>query len=427
VSHSGIHRILIVNAHSQANAGDHAIALGQLQLLAKLVPGAFLTITSRTPNMDRPLLAGLGVRVIAPVFNSPSGSTGRCLPWVKTALSLIFPAPALTFLYRLIQADLVMACGGGYFYSTRRIPGLTFWQNYLQIRLAVLLKKEIVFFPQSYGPLGNPLSRRLVANLLAAERVRTVFAREQISLSVLGDLLPTAAQKSKLRFCPDMAFYFSPGTEPPALEPDLSSLAHPRVALALRDWDFPEQKEKSARKQKKDDYLEGVLAACRDLHRRRGASIVVFSQAQGPSQAEDDRRITGHVHSRLGEFVPPSQLRLFKSPEGAAPNAFMGLLAQADLLVTSRMHAAIFAFSAGTPAVVIGYQHKSLGILQMLGLESSSLPIEEIGKEALLSRCEDILQHREEWQKRIAVAVGGIRDTIEEKFQAVFAELNVRT
>lgn len=35
-------RILIVKVHSQANAGDQAIVLGQIQLLKKIVPAARL-------------------------------------------------------------------------------------------------------------------------------------------------------------------------------------------------------------------------------------------------------------------------------------------------------------------------------------------------------------------------------------------------
>lgn len=413
-------RILIVNAHSQTNVGDYAIVLGQLRLLEKIAPAARLTITSRTPSLDRSFLAGQGVRVIAPIFNTPSGSAGKWLPWAKTLLSLVLPLPALVFLRRLSQADLVMACGGGYFYSSRRIPGFTFWQNYLHIRLAVMLKKQIIFFPQSYGPLANPLSRRLLARLIASDRVRAVFAREEISLSVIRGILADNGGESKVRFCPDMAFYGSPEPEPFHLGPDLSGLPRPRVALALRDWDFPEQKGKYAKQQKKQAYLDGILAACRDLHREHNASFFIFNQSQGPSSAEDDRRISGIVHDRLREIIPHSHLIFVQTPVGASPLTFIQLLRQADMLITSRMHAAILAFMAAVPAVVIGYQHKSLGILQALGLGSLSLPIEEVGKETLLTRCEDVWQNREEWKKVIAAAVCGTRETIEVQFQEIF-------
>jgi colanic acid/amylovoran biosynthesis protein len=414
--------ILIVNAHSQANAGDYAIVLGQLQLLEKIVPAARLTITSRTPRLDRPLLASRGVKVIAPVFNAPAGCSGKWLPLVKTLLSIVLPLQALVFLRHLHQSDLVMACGGGYFYSTRRFPGFTFWQNYLHIRLAVLFKKKIIFSPQSYGPLANPLSRRLFAWLIACECVRTVFAREGISLALLLDIFPAGADNNKLQSCPDMAFTISPGLEQFAPLADLSGLPCPRLALALRDWDFPGQKTRQARQLKRETYLQAVIATCQALYLKYGSSFFIFSQAQGPSFAEDDRRISRVVYNRLGAVIPCTHLRLVETPVGISPAGIIQLLRQADMLITSRMHAAILAFMTAVPSVVIGYQHKSLGILQTLGLESCFLAIEETAQETLWPRCDDVWQNRQELKKRIAASVRGNREMIETKFRMFFEE-----
>ena len=415
--------ILIVNAHSQANAGDQAIVLGQLQLLKKMFPAARLTVTSRTPRLDRPLLADLGVTVIAPIFSTPSGFPGKWKPWAKTLLSMVFPFQALIFLRHLRRADRVMPCGGGYFYSNRRLPGFTFWQNYLHIRLAVLFKKQVIFFPQSFGPLENQLSRRLIANLLESERVRAVFAREAISLSILQELLPDGAPKSKLQFCPDMAFYYSPALNTFVPPPGFSDLPHPRVALALRDWDFPAQKVRSTQQRKREDYIGGVLEACLELHQKYNASFFIFSQSQGPSLAEDDRRISGYVHERLRASIPPSHLCYFETPIGTTPGTFVHWLRQADMLITSRMHAAIFAFLAGIPAVVIGYQHKSLGILQSLGLGACTLPIDKLRGATLLRLCEEMLLNLGPWRERIARSVPDLRETIAAKFHDLFDKM----
>jgi len=405
-------RFLIINSHTQANAGDQAIVLGQIRLLKDMLPGARLTLTSRTAKLDRPWMAALGVTVVPPVFNAPVGGRRKWRGLGKTLFSLLFPWQALVFLHRLLRADLVLACGGGYFCSAGPLPGFTFWQNYLHIRLAVLFKKELVCFPQSYGPFANPSSRRLVSSLLASRYVRAVLAREEISLSILTDLFPAAAQKNKIRFCPDMAFYYSPGSEQHVPAMDLFDLPYPRLALALRDWDFPAQKTRSARKRKKEDYIEAVLATCRLLHQQTGASFFIFSQVQGPSKADDDRRITAHVYERLRQSIPSSHLRCFDTPIGVSPATLILLLRQVEMLVTSRMHAAIFAFLAGIPAVVIGYHHKSQGILDSLGLGSCALAIDEVREETLLAKCLSILHDREEWKAVITAAAVATRKTI---------------
>ncbi|MFH2107293.1 MAG: polysaccharide pyruvyl transferase family protein [Chrysiogenia bacterium] len=415
-----VSRILIVNAHSQANAGDQAIVLGQLQLLEKMFPAANVTITSRTPELDRPLLAARGVKVIAPIFNAPTGFSGKWRVLEKVVFSLLFPRQAWIFLCRLRQSDFVMACGGGYFYSTRHLPGLTFWQNYLHIRLAIFFKKKIIFSPQSYGPLENPLSRRLLAGLLASDLIRVVFAREETSLAVLREILPAGIDDHKLQFCPDMAFNFSSELEHFLPTIDLSNLPRPRLALALRDWDFPGQKTRQARRQKRETYLQGVIASCQSLHREYGASFFIYSQAQGPSLAEDDRLISGYVHDRLGACIPCTHLRLVETPVGVSPALIIDMLRQADMLISSRMHAAILAFMAGIPAVMIGYQHKSAGVLRSMGLEACSLPIEKTREETLFPLCATVLQNRGAWQEKIRRAVSEATAAIEEKFAGFF-------
>jgi colanic acid/amylovoran biosynthesis protein len=415
-----VSRILIVNTHSLANAGDQAIVLGQLRLLREVYPDARVTITSRTSGPDRPFWAARGVAVIAPLFRAPADSPGKWRPWGKALLSLLLPWRGLAFLLRLKQADLVLACGGGYFYSYRRFPGLTFWQNYLHLRLAVAFRKEVVLLPQSFGPLANPLSRHLLAGLLASARIRAVLVREEVSLAVLEKLLPADVAKGKVRFCPDMAFYHEPEAEPPAAAAELNHLPRPRLAVALRDWDFPGQKTHSGKSRQRGRYIEGVVAACRDLHRDHGASFCFFSQVRGPSAAEDDGPITRLVHERLSALVPAAHLHLADAPSVASPDLIIGLLRQADLLVTSRMHAAVLAFLAGIPAVVIGYQHKSLGILNAMGMGSLSLPIEELQAEPLSRLYAAVLQDREEWRRAIDRSVLEMRSVIATTFRSPF-------
>lgn len=415
-----VSQVLIVNSHSQANAGDQAIVRAQLQLLKAHFPHARLVITSRTPGSDRPLLAALGTKVIAPLFHSPAGAATAWSAWGRTLLSFLFPLPALVFLRSLMGSGLVCACGGGYFYSNRRLPGFTFWQNYLPLRLAVLFRKKTVFFPQSFGPLDNRCSRRLLAGLLASRHVQAVFARERISLSIVNGILEGSGSTNRARFCPDMAFYCRPEAEPLPAATDPARLPRPRVALALRDWGFPGQKTRAGRRRKREEYIESVLDACQRLHREHGASFYLFSQAQGPSRAEDDRRMCRRIHSRLQAFVPPSHLEVFPTPVGASPAELIDRLRQVDLLVASRMHAAIFAFLAGIPAVLIGYQHKGEGVLGELGLASWLLPIEAVQADALLAACRDILLDLDASRKRVALAVRGSREAIEANFREVF-------
>jgi colanic acid/amylovoran biosynthesis protein len=256
--------------------------------------------------------------------------------------------------------------------------------------------------------------------LLASDHVRGAFAREAISLAVLSNLLPEAADKNKLQFCPDMAFYLSFQNEPSFPAVDLGAMPRPCLVLALRDWGFPNRKTSAAKKLDRENYLQGVIATCLDLYKKYNASFLIFNQVQGPSLDEDDRLVSDYVHHDLRTAIPSTHLRSIEPVMGVSPSTIIHMLRQADMVVTSRMHSAIFSFLAGTPVVVIGYQHKSLGILQSLKLEDCLLPIEQTCKETLLPLCEKVLKNRDEWRERITRVIPGIRETIEAKFRMFF-------
>lgn len=405
-------RILIVNVHSQANSGDWAILLGQIRLVRKLSPDAEISITSRTPRKDRPRLAEMGIGVYAPVFNAAGFQPGNRINWLKSLFSVILPWQALRFVFQLKNSNLVLACGGGYFYSNRSFPGLIFWQNYLHLALAVAFKKPIVFFPQSFGPLASGLSRRLLAGLVESKRVRKVFAREAISLELLRGLSKSRQARDKITYCPDLAFYLDELSRPG----HISRRHNPLVILALRDWDFPGSENPAEKKRLHENYLDSVLQTCRRLHREKGASFTIYSQARGPGPDEDDRLFSSLIRLRLSREINSAALTEIDFPDGSMPENQISLLSQADLLLTSRMHAAVFSMLAGTPAAVIAYQHKSLGILQTLELEDCGLQIDKLSPEGLYRLCSDILQHGPAWKNRIENALSGIRSRIEQEF-----------
>ncbi len=405
-------RILIVNVHSQANSGDWAILLGQIRLIRRLNPDAEISITSRTSRKDRPLLAEMGIGVYAPVFNAAGFQPGNRINWLKSLLTVILPWQALRFLVQLKKCSLVLACGGGYFYSNRSFPGLIFWQNYLHLALAAVFNKPTVFFPQSFGPLASGLSRRLLAGLVESKLVRKVFAREAVSLELLRGLTKSREARDKISYCPDMAFYLDDLARPG----HISSRNKPLVVLALRDWDFPGSENPAEKKRLHENYLESVLLTCRRLHREKGASFAIYSQARGPGADEDDRLFSGLIRLRLSREIDSAALTEIDFPDGSMPENQISLLSRADLLLTSRMHAAVFSLLAGTPAAVIAYQHKSLGILRTLELEDCGIQIEKLSPEALYRLCSDILRHGPACRSRIEKALSGIRNRIEQEF-----------
>ncbi|HDL64387.1 MAG TPA: hypothetical protein ENH12_03255 [Proteobacteria bacterium] len=160
-------KILLLNTHSTLNLGDTGIVLAQIQILEKIFPDLKISLTSRTPRIDRAFYGPLGIKIYPPFIPAPGVFTGiraKCMGCLKNLVNL----PEKYRLLREIKdSDLIISNGGGYFYSYRKtIPGPTFIQYVLHIKLAIFLNKPVILFPQSFGPFSNSIAPGLLKRIL---------------------------------------------------------------------------------------------------------------------------------------------------------------------------------------------------------------------------------------------------------------------
>ncbi len=412
-------KIVVLNTHSVLNSGDAAIVLGQVGLLREIFGDPRIAITSRTPDQDRAFYREIGVDVLPPLFTTPSllGS-----PWAKLAgcaRGLASVQARRRLVAEIRGADLVIGSGGGYFFSTRRwLPGPAFAQVVLQVSLAERAGKPVVFAPQSFGPFANRFAARTVRKLLSHATVKAVLVREGSSLDLVQGLLRGTASPPAVSLCPDLAFLLEhdgPDGEPlPALPP-------PVLAVATRDWLFPGGRSGTERQAVRRAHLAELTRTCLEFHRRWGGSIRVFAQARGPGRIEDDRVISAELVALLRQAVPASHLALTEIAEAASPRRVLAALSSSDLVLASRLHAAILAMVAGKPAIALGYQPKGLGVMRTLGLERYCLPIEDLEAGRVLALVEELLADRDFVAQRVRPAVAAARSRIRAAMGAVLA------
>lgn len=411
-------KALILNTHSALNSGDLAIVLAQAKYLNERLPGIRLSLTSRTPGLDRTVYQPRGINVIPALIPAPSiFDTSR--QKFQQSLQNLLDIGAKTRLKReILNSDFVISSGGGYFYSSRRIgPGPMFLQNLSHVKLAYRLKKPVVFFPQSFGPIYNSLSVRMLSRLLNNEKALRVYAREKISKDFLERFLKV--DTAKIELCPDMAFYLS--------REDVSgddkiplNLPGPIVALTLRCWNFPEIESRIGKEKKSDDYLQCLEETCRRMYDRWQCSFCVFPQVRGPGKFEDDRDISQKFWSRLQQFIPEEKRKFLNPGQVVSPYWLLNLLAQTDLLIATRFHSAILSLIAGTPTIAITYQPKSLGMMRLLNLERFSIDINNMDVERVMHLAEEIFGGSTEVKKKIVQEIEMVRKLIVMKLEREF-------
>lgn len=397
-------RILIVNVHSACNLGDVGIMHATLAKLRAAAPAAHITVAANDPASWAACGADAVVPAVATWLGDPLLGKWRTILWRGPLWGLWMGLAALLFrlagwrwcvgdtAQRATQsayygADVVLSCGGGNFYAARPVsPAL--WAAMAAAAWALALGKPVVMLPQSIGPLVGRVQQVAMRLLLA--RVRRVWVREPNSLAVVQTLLGTAARVDLL---PDLALGLPP-VAPRPLPPG------PKLGICVMD-----RGAQRAGFAGQAAYERALVELGTALYRSHEVQVYLVAQVFGPSPDQDDRRVAARVHAQFAAAGIAAEV----VDDSSSPVHLQALYGALDLVVATRMHAAIFALTCGTPVIALGYQPKSCGLMAMIGLGEYCLPIEQAATGELAARATRILDNPAPIRGQIARALHTVR------------------
>ena len=228
----------------------------------------------------------------------------------------------------------------------------------------------LVLSPQTVGPFTTAPHRVAAGRLV--RRARRVFARDLESYGLVRAL----GGQDVAELTSDVAFTLPyepagthPGAPPTGRTPPGGTPADGRPARRLRVGVNVSGLLYNRGYTGRDEFrlradhpalVDGVLRA---LVARDDVDVHLVAHVLGGSRAaDDDRAVVERLHrAHPGTVLAPA----FRS----APEA-KAYLAGLDLLVGSRMHATIAAFSAGVPVVCWAYSPKFSGLFRSLGYDA---------------------------------------------------------
>jgi polysaccharide pyruvyl transferase WcaK-like protein len=142
---------------------------------------------------------------------------------------------------------------------------------------------------------------------------------------------------------------------------------------------------------------------------------VVVPQALGPDPSEDDRAICLEFCRQARAQVPDNQAIQYWEPDTGSLAQYLELLSRATVLVGTRLHSCLLALSVGVPVVSVGYQQKSQGTFDLLGLGRFNANMGDISSEWLLAAVDEIVAQRQEIQEEIKQRLDQARRQIDEQ------------
>jgi polysaccharide pyruvyl transferase WcaK-like protein len=245
------------------------------------------------------------------------------------------------------------------------------------------------FYAVGAGPLNSRLGRALISR--AASRAVHVSVRDEGSRTVLHragverEISVSADPAVELQSCPDAA---ARGLIREAgLDPDL-----PTVAVSPCAWHSMEQYY--ARQAEPRERVRGVLS---ELARRVlgevGAQVLLV-----PTMWPEDASVALDVVAQTADDRVGALARQPSGPEA------QGVIGMCQALVSMRLHPAIFALNAATPAVTVVYDRKVAAFMKQIGASEFAVPLASFTAERLLPDVRRALGAPPETRERLAQA-----------------------
>ncbi len=361
--------ILIAHAYSHKNKGDRCIVESLVRMLRRNFPDARLVVSSVDPEdvgmygedvwVPGLHLAALRGRSRFASYRAGLGS------FVGARLATWFAPTAHPFVAACRDADLVLGCGGGYLYAKSPVNLLLCLETF---RIPLALGKPVGLCAQSIGPFKpRHWQTRATRRLLEHPRLLGIHVRENVSY----ELLQSWNLEAKTTLVPDLALAFAPPAEPT----ERRAQAQRAIGFTVRNW-FRD----AERQRQYEQTFAQILAAVGGAYQR----LAGFLQVTGSEFSDSDEPATQRVIAAL-----PPDLRSHAgivSPRD--PQSMLAVLREMDVFVGTRMHSNILALLAGVPTVAIGYQYKTAGIMQMLGLDSYVFDITDLSPTPVIAAVE---------------------------------------
>ena len=347
--------VAVSNGYSRHNVGDWLLLSNAVELVRMAHPGAEVIAIAMDADSFANRLGTTAV-VDAPVT--------RRAPLRESMLAAVALATRCRLgparLRRLRMVDRAYSCGGGFLQmrSAREVVSVSL-VHLVQLALMRRLGIPLTMLPQSVGPFEGRLARAVARTVL--RWFETVTVRERRSLAHLKELDSELA--ARVHVAPDLAFL-----QPHRPLTRASAAGRLRIGVVVRQWWFPGAADPRAAYAR---YVERV-ARFIELARESGHDPQLVVHSDGPTVRGDDRIAIRDVLAELDEpaaVVDVASERTLDEVTAA--------YARYDMVVSTRLHAALFALSTGVPAAALDYEWKSAGIFDDLGLADWHRPIDD--------------------------------------------------
>jgi len=265
------------------------------------------------------------------------------------------------------------------------------WSHFLPLMHAMLLGTPVMICAQSVGPFNwmNWLARRIF------QRATIVTVRESISYATVRDL---GVRDADVKLTADLAFLLpaAPESRLHAIQGKIGMIKDDTpilgVSVSALLADSGKARFRPALPMKK---LAEIIDQAATRHRMR---VLLVSHVYGPRPSGDDRRIAKHL---AGLMTTPTMI----TEDEYEACELKALISKCSVFIGCRMHANLAALDSGVPTLALGYSHKSVGILDDMGLSEWSVDYRTLDASTLTEKVEALIAEADSYRAKLQAAL----------------------
>ncbi|MGI8922498.1 MAG: polysaccharide pyruvyl transferase CsaB [Fimbriimonadales bacterium] len=271
----------------------------------------------------------------------------------------------------LETADALVLGGGGLLQDKTSLLSLKYYTHL--IHLAKGMGKKVALIAQGIGPIDSYFGKRAAAKAFALCDLITV--RDSESLSVAQ-----ALGAKRVELTADLAWLVRPSNAPAA---EFGMAGMKSVAISARPWN-------------KDKRIAGAFG---------GFGQTLFKNNYIPVLVEMDRGMDTEILDQIGKLHGGRcpDIRNVESPAD-----MVSKIGRMNAVVSMRLHAGIFAASAGIAPMMVAYDPKVASFAHLLGLPAP-LTVDQISAQRLWDTFRAFDDKREAYNSLVAERGAGQR------------------
>jgi colanic acid/amylovoran biosynthesis protein len=323
------------------------------------------------------------------------------------------------WLHYINKATFIGSINGGDSFSD--IYGLSrFLLGVFPTITAILLKKEFILLPQTYGPFNSRVSKILARKIM--NKAKLVYSRDVNSQSTTYSPL-FVDKNTKIRFCADVAFCLN------TKKINVEHLLGHHGSIPSREligFNISGLLVQGGYKSNNtfgmaDDYKSTVFAAIKAIV-HAGCTVMLIPHCFGPPGGiNNDREACASVFSMLSS---DEKKQVFVPEIEEDVHVVKGVIGITDFFIGSRMHSCIAALSQGIPAMAIAYSDKFTGVFASVGMADMVIDGRNTTCDDTVGRIIEGIKNKEAIACRLNDRMRDIREEIDTVFFEILQQNN---